>query len=255
MSRGGAAKPLHDWTNVPSGLFHGFHQSWSIRIKDTLNADLLAKGTAALVEQRASGREGDMLAIETRNTKPRPDADGGGVATMPPPIARFVSRTTKQIYATRANRIVVRHHLGRVLAVIEIVSPGNKYSRPAVRDFVDQTIEFIRGGVHVLLVDLFPPTPRDPGGLHKLIWSQFEEKDFALPEGKDRILASYETGAAWGCYVNMVGVGDALPEMPLFLTNELYVNVPLEPTYMATWSATPEEMRVAVETGILPEAE
>ena len=30
--------PIHDWTRVPSGLFHDFHQSWSIRIKDALNA-------------------------------------------------------------------------------------------------------------------------------------------------------------------------------------------------------------------------
>ena len=30
--------PIHDWSRVPSGLFHDFHQSWSIRIKDALNA-------------------------------------------------------------------------------------------------------------------------------------------------------------------------------------------------------------------------
>ena len=50
-------------------------------------------------------------------------------------------------------------------------------------------------------------------------------------------------------------VGDALSDMPLFLTNDLHVMVPLEPTYQATWDACPEGIRLAVETGVLPEAE
>ena len=31
--------PMHDWSRVYSGMFHDFHQSWSIRIKDALNGD------------------------------------------------------------------------------------------------------------------------------------------------------------------------------------------------------------------------
>ena len=58
--------PLHDWTRVPSGLFHDFHQSWSIRIKDALNTGRLPRGTIALVEQRSGPREPDVLAIEAR---------------------------------------------------------------------------------------------------------------------------------------------------------------------------------------------
>lgn len=50
-----------------------------------------------------------------------------------------------------------------------------------------------------------------------------------------------------------VAVNDRLPDMPLFLTNYVHVLVPLEPTYQATWDASPEEMRLAVETGVMPE--
>jgi hypothetical protein len=63
---GDIALPLHDWSRVPSGLFHDFHQSWSIRIKDALNAGRLRKGVAALVEQRAGPKESDILVIEVR---------------------------------------------------------------------------------------------------------------------------------------------------------------------------------------------
>jgi hypothetical protein len=41
---------------------------------------------------------------------------------------------------------------------------------------------------------------------------------------------------------------DALPGMPLFLTNDLHVMVRLKPTYQATWDASPDELRIAVET-------
>jgi hypothetical protein len=42
--------------------------------------------------------------------------------------------------------------------------------------------------------------------------------------------------------------------MPLFLANEWHVPVPLESTYCASWDASPEDFRIAVETGVLPEA-
>ena len=74
-------------------------------------------------------------------------------------------------------------------------------------------------------------------------------------QGKDRILASYETGGERAAYNDPVGVGDELPEMPLFLSNSLHVRVPLEPTYMATWDASPLELRIAVETGELPQGD
>ena len=246
--------PLHDWTRVPAGLFHDFHQSWSIRIKDALNAGRLPKGVDALVEQRAGPRESDVLAIQRRNQPLRPEAGStGGVAVMEPPVTRIVRSTTKEIYAVRANRIVVKHHLGRIIAVIEIVSPGNKDSRAALRDFVEKTIEFLRAGIHLLIIDLFPPTPRDPFGIHKALWDEIEEEDFSFPDGKDRILASYETGGIRRAYVEPVGVGDDLPDMALFLANDLHVKVPLEPTYRAAWDASPEGLRLAVETGIMPD--
>ncbi len=104
--------PIHAWSRMPSGLFHDFHQSWSIRIKDALNSGRLPKGVAALVEQRSEPSEPDVLAIEVRpNRNPGEDLIGG-IATLPPPVTRIVRRTSNDIYASRANRIVVRHHLG-----------------------------------------------------------------------------------------------------------------------------------------------
>lgn len=243
--------PLHDWTRVPAGLFHHFHQDWSIEIARQLNRGRLPKGLSALVEQRAGLRESDVLAIESRIHHEAGDVTG--VATMGRPRTSIVRRTTQAIYAGRANRIVVRHHLGKIVAVIEIVSPGNKDSRHSLRELVDKTLEFLHNGIHVLIIDLFPPTPRDPHGIHKAIWDEIVEEEFSFPAGKDRILVSYETGREQAAYVEPVAPGDALPDMPLFLTNEVHVMVPLESTYQATWLSSPEQLRAAVETGVVPE--
>lgn len=243
--------PIHDWSRVPAGLFHHFHQDWCIEIARTLNRGNLPKGLSALVEQRAGPVEGDVLTVESRGRKSQPVAEGG-LLTLDAPATTIIRKTTKGIYADRSNRIVIKHHLGRIVAVIEILSPGNKDSRAAMRDFVDKTIDFMRRGVHLLLIDLFPPSPRDPFGIHKVIWDEIHDEPFDFPPGKDRILASYEMGPTRAAYVEPVAVGDVLPAMPLFLAIGLHVRVPLEATYMRTWDSSPQEMRIAVETGIMP---
>jgi hypothetical protein len=166
-------------------------------------------------------------------------------------------RTASEHYADRANRIVIRHHLDRIIAVIEVVSPGNKDTRPALEDFVKKTVEYLDRGIHVLVVDLFPPTRRDPFGIHKAIWDELVDAPFELPSGKDRIMVSYNAGNELAAYVEPVAVGDLLQDMPLFLTprrpQNLYVQIPLERTYQASWDATPQVLRAAVETGELPD--
>lgn len=245
--------PLHDWSRIPSGLFHHFHQDWSIEITRTLNRGRLPKGLSALVEQRAGPKEPDVLTIEEYSSKGAGVSAEGGLATLERPVARIIRRTTKQIYATRANRIVIRHHLGRIVAVIEIVSPGNKDSRAALRDFVDKTIDFLRKGIHILVVDLFPPSAVDPFGMHKVIWDEILLEDFNLPNDKNRILASYDARPEKIAYVETVGVGDVLPDMPLMLIGDLHIKVPLESTYQTAWELSPESYRHAVETGEIPD--
>jgi hypothetical protein len=68
-----------------------------------------------------------------------------------------------------ADRVAIHHGLGDVLAVIEIVSPGTKSSRHALRTFAEKAAELIRQGVNLLVVDLFPPGARDPKGIHPSI--------------------------------------------------------------------------------------
>src|SRR5262245_43244409 len=172
--------PMHDWKRVPATIYHHFHQRWTIAICNTLNAGLLPPGYSALVEQHAGGLVPDVLALQRRSRSSRPDEPAGGLLTAAPPQTRLV-RQAKTVLAARANRVVIRHRLGEVVCMLEIVSPGNKSGRAALRAFVEKTVEFLRQGVHVLVIDLLPPTPRDPQGMHKAIWDEIEEEPFELP--------------------------------------------------------------------------
>ena len=99
-----------------------------------------------------------------------------------------------------------------------------------------------------MVVDLFPPSKRDPQGIHKAIWDEFEEEDLELPRDKPLTLASYDAGSDYVAYVEFVAVGDALPDMPLFLKPDIYVQAPLEPTYQAAWDAFPAALKGLLDT-------
>jgi len=246
--------PIHDWARLPSGLFHDFHQTWTVQIKALLNTGILPKGLTALVEQKPKEWkqwQPDVLAVEKRRGSSL-DTDGG-LLILDPPSTQMVFRTDEEIYADRANRVIIKHHMGKTVAIIELVSPGNKSSRSKIEDFVEKVVEFIQNGVHVLVVDLFPPTSRDPEGIHKLIWNEIKEDSFSFPLGHNLILAAYEAGREKVAYVEPVAVGDKLPPMPLFLAVGKHVMLPLELSYQMAWATCTEEFRTIIETGVLPE--
>jgi hypothetical protein len=56
-------------------------------------------------------------------------------------------------------------------------------------------------------------------------------------------------------HVELVGVGDILPDMSAYLDRSGYIPVPLEATYRAAWATCPADLRELVETGRLPDEE
>jgi hypothetical protein len=248
ISQGGYM-PIHDWTRAPAGLFHHFHQDWSVELVRELNRSRLPAGYYALVEQRIEGPEPDVIAVETPGLVTRKAVTS--TALLDPPKTRLTTRipTDAQTYARKANRISIHHPLGHVVALIEIVSPGNKDSRHAIRSFVDKAATFISSGVHLLVVDLFPPTDRDPHGIHEVILNQFTDQPFVPPAQKPLTLVSYQVANDIVAHVEPVAVGDAMPDMPLFLSPDAYILVPLETTYSSTWGMCPAPIRELIQPG------
>src|SRR3954452_20012649 len=117
--------PIHDWTRVEAGDFPHFHQGGITYLANALNGGGLPPGYLALAEQVTGRPIPDVVALEAR----RPPDDAGGVAVeTAPPTAQVISRIEKVNYARRADRVVIRHGRGKVVAIIEILSPGNKAS-------------------------------------------------------------------------------------------------------------------------------
>lgn len=237
--------PIHDWTRVLPNRFHGFHQSWTIALCASLNAGRLPADYFAMVEPKTAVPEPDVIAADPRPSSRR--LPGGLSVDLQPPQTHFVTRADAAGYARKGNRITVRHPDGDVVAVLEIVSPGNKDSRHALRAFARKAVEFLHAGVHLLIVDLFPPGRRDPQGIHKVIWDRIHDEPFTLPPDKPLTVAAYAVGTELVAYVEPVAVGDPLPELPVFLTADRYVPCPLEEAYQTAWEQFPAPLRGPLE--------
>lgn len=230
--------PIHDWTRVSAGTFHDLHVAWVAEIRTALNDGVLPPGYYAQAEQIVGPLGPDVLALQTDSypqTNGTPAGSGGGsggvkTATLPPP--RHFAEATMHDYVLKRRTVVVRHTSGdRIVALVEIVSPGNKSSRSAMWSFVEKAAEALYRGYHLLIVDLFPPTPRDPFGIHAAIWGEFADDPYHLPADEPLTLAAYSAGPPKQARVEPTAVGRELLSMPLFLTPDEFVPVPLEATY------------------------
>jgi hypothetical protein len=251
--------PLHDWTRVEAGIFHAFHVDWLPEIGKALNGGLLPEGYYALPEQHAGRSIADVLTLHTSSPPrppfleqlPLPPATGGVAVAEAPPRTRR-RHTVEPALLARRRSLAIRHVSGhRLVALVEILSPGNKDRPSHVEEFVDKAESALNVGVHLLLVDLLPPGPHDPYGMHGVTLQRLEQSDetYDLPTDEPATFASYSAGPPVEIYVEHVAVGAVLPEMPLFLRPDRYVNVSLEPTYRAAYAGMPAFWRNVIEGG------
>lgn len=239
--------PIHDWTRMQTGDFHHFHQRWISAIADALNNGVLPPEYMALSEQITGRPVPDVVALQSSQRTPKGEPGGLAVADAPP-SARVVARAERAVYQRKKNRVVIRHGRGKVVAIIELVSPGNKDSRNALNTFVEKACDILNQGISLLVVDLFPPTRRDPQGIHKAIWDEYAgEEPFDFLPDKPLTVASYIGGDLPTAYVESRGVGDPLPSLPIFLSEDHYVPAPLEETYMQAWAVFPKMLKDEME--------
>lgn len=99
--------------------------------------------------------------------------------------------------------------------MVELVSRANKDGGDSAGTVVRKVGGFRRAGVHVVILDLLPPTRSTPGGWHAAVIDEFlcpPREDEEQPVGRD---------------------------VPLFLTAENYVNLPLGTSYAAAFRGLP----------------
>lgn len=75
----------------------------------------------------------------------------------------------------------------------------------------------------------------------------FSEEPFEFLPDKPLTVTSYLAGESPTAYVDSVGVGDVLPSLPIFLSEDYYVPAPLESTYMQAWDVYPAMLKELIE--------
>ena len=248
---------IHDWTRIFAGGFHHFHQSWVLRISDQLNGGILPEGYFAAVEQASSGSYPDVVALEM-NVPESSDTDGsessgpyhGGIALADaPPKVRFTFDSEVVPYAERDDRIAIHNLSGnKVVAIIEVVSPGNKHSGLAFNKFRKKIHRLIERGIQILVIDLFPPGTFDPEGIARGL--QIESESIVPETTRDEPLSfvSLRVSDHVSGFVELGSVGKDVPAMPLFLNSGRYVSVPLNDSYTHAWTSLPRPWQELLES-------
>lgn len=245
--------PVHDWTRVNAGTFHYFHSAWITHIVEALNGGLLPDGFYALGEQVARDVGPDVLtfhvpvsAVADRSGTP---AGALAVAEAPPRVSLTTTLDREALlYARRRRTIVIRHVVDHdIVALIEIISPGNRSSRTELDELLDKLVGAINQGYHLLVIDLFPPTRVAPAGIHGALLDALSGGQYEPPADRPLTLAAYVAGLTPRTFVEPVQVGATLLDMPLFLSPDWYVNVPLEKTYDAAWTGMPAFWKAVLE--------
>ncbi|HEX5446865.1 MAG TPA: hypothetical protein VFW87_23820 [Pirellulales bacterium] len=142
----------------------------------------------------------------------------------------------------RRRTLAIRHVSGhRLVAMLEIVSSSNKDRAEHVEELAAKIVTALEVGIHVLLVDLWPPDEFDPVGMHGAVreWFGDLEEPYDLPPGEPFTLASYNASPPAEVFVEHLAVGRRLPDMPLFFHADRYINIPLETTYQAAFAGAP----------------
>jgi len=198
--------PMHDWTKVDAQIYHAFHAFWISELSRTLNGGLLPDEYYSLIEITFPS-----LSLETH----------------------FAATTEPEVCLHVQSSIAVKDvRDDRTVAMIEIISPGNRSNRLGIRALSDKTEELIERRIHSLI--------NDP---------------FQLPVNEPLTLVAYESDLITLASIETVAVGRSLPDMPLFLQPNGCVMVPLEATYNAAFEAMPRRWRKVLENiGTAPQS-
>jgi len=231
--------PLHDHFRSPVNDTHSwdeFHAQWPGELVRNLRSILPEGYRAAPGVSLGSPFEVD---IGTHQLAPgvTERATGGGVDTAT--LAALASTLTVEADLPEQDEYEVRVYdaeRGRTLvAAIEIVSPSNKDRAASRKLFVGKVAALLQHGVCVTIVDLV--TIR-PANLYAELLALFDRTDPQLSPTPPPVYAVTlrarkppKRRNLLDAWFYPMAVGRPLPTLPIWLTPELHVMLPLETSY------------------------
>jgi hypothetical protein len=232
--------PLFDHFQPPLYPHHhweSFHSNWATRIADTIAAVLPADFQ---VEEHTHGGVGFEIDVATFRTETSPGdvaVAGAALATLAapayaPPVpdhtipAAFPDTFEVRVFNTTAGLTLV--------AVIELVSPGNK-DRPAERlAFATKCASYLAQGVSLIVMDVV--TNRNANLHNEIVRVMEVSPDLHFPTDVKLYATAYRPAIRGqeeeiDIWMRPLALGAPLPTLPLRLTGDLFVPVDFESAY------------------------
>lgn len=232
--------PLRDHFRPPVSnrvSWEEIHGMWPARIVLQLHAILPAGYVAGPKIHAGSQVEIDVATFEQDDVPRLPRSVGdGGVATTPwaPPEPTVAVETDVPDYDEYEVRIYDAERGRRLVAAIELVSPGNKDRAEKRNAFVGKCATLLQKGVAVSIVDVV--TPRQ-FNLYAELLQFLGQTDPTLSEPLPHL---YAVSCRWSprdkrmllqTWSHTLALGQPLPTLPLWLTEKLAVPLELEQSY------------------------
>jgi Protein of unknown function (DUF4058) len=232
--------PLLDHFHPPLSTerrWESFHSSWATKLADALTERWLPAGYIA--EEHAHLGPSVEIDVGTfeRDASATAEEGSGAVATVGPKI--WVPPAADGVLPavfpdTFEVRILSTDTGPKLVAAIELVSPGNK-DRPAERRaFATKCASYLCQGISVIIVDI---VTNHRANMHNEILRLMETGDaLELPPEANLYAVAYRplrrgTGDEIDIWRVPLALGQALPTLPLGLRADLVIPVEFEAAY------------------------
>jgi hypothetical protein len=222
----------HQWVSV--------HSRWATAIADDLNRRLPRRFLAEAPFTLGSYAASDVVEVDQApgggNGVPlTPEAGGVAVAAEPITYAPPVGLTMPADFPEEV-LVEIRdlQHARRVLAVVELVSPGNKDDSAARQGFAGKCLSYLARGLGLVVIDVVTEHHRN---LHNELVRLAGHGDSFLMAGDPPVYAAAyrpvhrKKEDLIDLWTWPLAVGAALPAVPLALKGFGCVRLDLEATY------------------------
>jgi len=232
--------PLLDHFHPPLlGTRHweGFHGWWSAAMAASLNEHLPEEYFAEFQVTLGTRIEVDVATFSEDSEHESSDGNGGGKAVQtltwaPPTATAIMPAVFPDIFEVR----IFSNMTGPALvAVIELVSPGNKDREEARRAFATKCAAYLQQGIGLIVIDIV--TSRHANLYDELIALLGHGERFAFPSSTPLYATAYRPAHRHkrneiDLWLETLEVGKPLPVLPLAIRGLGYLPVNLEETYM-----------------------
>jgi hypothetical protein len=225
--------PLH-----PQHHWESFHSNWATRLADLLNDRLLPPEYIAEEHTHAGTRlEIDVATFEHDTVAGRSDSSSGATAVLPravytPPAPGFTIPAVLsdsfevRVFATAEGMTLV--------AVIELVSPGNKDLPEECRAFATKCASYLYQGISLIVVDIV--TNRQANLHNEIMRVMNADSACELPAAANLYAVAYRPAlrdeqSEVDVWPVVCALSEPLPTLPLRLKGDLFVPVDFESTY------------------------